>query len=124
MSTHENPTTAPAAEHAAEQAPPPPQRRTGRHQVNTGHLVMGVAFLGLVGAWAVLVSDTVAIEDHGWVLGLPWLVAGAAGLLATVLRGPRRHWAHDHWAHDHWKHGQGGRGDGGNHGSGSMHGWH
>lgn len=115
MSTHENP----AAEHAPEHAPgqetaqeaAAPQRRTGWHPVNTGHLVMGVAFLGLVAAWALLISDTVAIEDHGWVMGVPWLVAGAAGLLATVLRGPRRHWSHDHWQH-------------GNHGSGSMHGWH
>lgn len=123
MSTHETPTSEHGTEHgteqAAEQGPPPPQRRTGWHSVNTGHLVMGVAFLGLVGAWALLVSDTVAIEDHGWVLGVPWLVAGAVGLLATVLRGPRRHWSHDHWGHDHWGHR-----DGGNHGSGSMHGWH
>lgn len=118
MSTHENP-TAEHAEHPPGQESTRPQRRTGWHSVNTGHLVMGVAFLGLVGAWALLISDTVAIEDHGWVLGLPWLVAGAVGLLATVLRGPRRHWAHDQWKHDQWGHGSGG-----NHGSGSMHGWH
>lgn len=112
MSTHENPT----AEHAPEQEGAAPQRRTGWHPVNTGHLVMGVAFVGLVVAWALLASDTVAIEDHGWVMGVPWLVAGAVGLLATVLRGPRRHWSHDQWRHDH--------NGGGNHGSGSMHGWH
>ncbi|QSR27742.1 hypothetical protein CFH99_19140 [Nocardioides aromaticivorans] len=123
MSTHENPTepttgptTGPTAGPTREQDAPAPPRRTGWHQVNTGHLVMGTAFLGLVGAWALLISDTVAIEDHGWVLGLPWLVAGAVGLLATVLRGPRRHWSHDQWWQDH--------GHGGNHGSGSMHGWH
>ncbi|HVK29581.1 MAG TPA: hypothetical protein VM575_14660 [Nocardioides sp.] len=110
MSTHDNPAEQ-AHEQAHEQERPAPQRPSGWHQVNTGHLVMGTAFLGLVGAWALLISDTVAIEDHGWVLGLPWLVAGAVGLLATVLRGPRRHWADDRWHH-------------GNHGSGSMHGWH
>lgn len=61
-------------------------RAGGRHPVNIGHLVMGVAFLGLTVVWALVVSDTVTIEDNGWILGLPWLVAGAAGLLATVLR--------------------------------------
>ena len=122
MSTHENPTG--HATQTGEQEAAAPRRRTGWHQVNTGHLVMGTAFVGLVGAWGLLISDTVAMEDHGWVLGLPWLVAGAVGLLATVLRGPRRHWAHDQWKHDQWKHDHWGHGDGGNHGSGSMHGWH
>lgn len=117
MSTHEQPTS----EQSPTAAPSSPQRPSGWHAVNTGHLVMGVAFLGLVVAWALLTSETVAIEEHGWVLGVPWLVAGAAGLLATVLRGPRRHWSHDHWQHDQWQHGPG---SGGNHGSGSMHGWH
>ena len=72
--------------------------RAGRHPVNVGHLVMGVAFLGLTVVWALVVSDTVAIEDNGWILGLPWLVAGAAGLLATVLRqrDPRSD-PHDDW---------------------------
>ncbi len=62
-------------------------RRTGRHPVNTGHLVMGVAFLGLVVVWALLVSDTVLLADARWLLPLPWLVGGAAGLLATLFRG-------------------------------------
>lgn len=62
-------------------------RRTGRHPVNTGHLVMGVAFLGLVVVWALLISDTVRLADARWLLPLPWLVGGAAGLLATLFRG-------------------------------------
>lgn len=111
MSTHEQtPEQTPGQDATARQRP------SGWHQVNTGHLVMGVAFVGLVVVWALLTSDTVDIEHHGWVMGLPWLVAGAVGLVATVLRGPRRHWAHDQWWRDH--------GHGGNHGSGSMHGWH
>lgn len=65
-------------------------RRTGWHPVNVGHLVMGVAFLGLVVVWALIASDTVQVEEAGWILGLPWLVAGAIGLAASVLRG-RRH---------------------------------
>lgn len=119
MSTHDIPA---GEQDRAQQGAP--QRRTGWHQVNTGHLVMGVAFLGLVVAWALLSNGTVDIEDHGWVMGVPWLVAGAVGLLATVLRGPRRHWAHDHWKHDHWKHDLGSHGSSDDHGSGSMHGWH
>ncbi|MCR1784346.1 hypothetical protein KVF89_17525 [Nocardioides carbamazepini] len=67
-----------------------PGRRTGRHPVNTGHLVMGVAFVGLVIVWALVKSDTVEPERAGWIMGLPWLAAGAAGLIASVLRGRRR----------------------------------
>lgn len=59
---------------------------SGWHPVNIGHLVMGVAFVGLVVVWALVRSETVRLEDAGWILGLPWLAAGAAGLLATVLR--------------------------------------
>lgn len=66
-----------------------PERRTGWHPVNTGHLVMGVAFVGLVIVWALVKSDTVDPDRAGWILGLPWLAAGAAGLLASVLRGRR-----------------------------------
>ncbi|HWJ08655.1 MAG TPA: hypothetical protein VNS46_04720 [Nocardioides sp.] len=115
MSTHEQPTGEPTSEQTG-QTGPAPQRPTGWHPVNTGHLVMGVAFVGLVVAWALLTSGTVDVEDHGWVMGLPWLLAGAIGLVATVLRGPRRHWSHDHWKHHHWRQDD--------QGSGSMHGWH
>lgn len=78
----------PATEPIAAEAAAP--RRSGWHPVNTGHLVMGVAFVGLVGVWALVASETVKIADTGWILSLPWLAAGAAGLVATVLRG-RRH---------------------------------
>ena len=60
---------------------------TGRHPVNTGHLVMGVAFVGLVIVWALLTSDAVQLDNARWILPLPWLAAGAAGLVATLLRG-------------------------------------
>lgn len=82
-------------------------RRTGWHPVNTGHLVMGVAFVGLVVVWALVTGDVVEIEHHGWMMGLPWLAAGAVGLVATVLRGARHH---DHPDHP-------------DHRSGTMHGW-
>lgn len=69
----------------------PPARPSGWHAVNTGHLVMGTAFVGLVIVWALLISDTVQLDNARWILPLPWLVAGALGLLAAVLRGPRQH---------------------------------
>ena len=63
----------------------------GRHPVNIGHLVMGIAFLGLVGVWAIIQSDLVEGTDVRWLLPVPWVFAGIAGLLATTLSGGRRH---------------------------------
>lgn len=70
-----------------DQAQPP--RRTGKHPVNIGHLVMGLAFLVFVVVWALIETDTVAIhsiEDLRWLLPLPWIVGGSVGLLAALLR--------------------------------------
>src|SRR3546814_10085403 len=44
---------------------------SGRHPVNTGHLVMGLAFAGLVAIWAVISNDVVADEDIRWLMPLP-----------------------------------------------------
>lgn len=98
MSDHDETTELPREER------PPAGRRTGWHRVNTGHLVMGVAFTGLLVVWALVVSDTVQVEQHGWVMGLPWLAAGAAGLIASVLRG-RHHdqgWDQHAWDGHGW----------------------
>jgi len=62
----------------------------GRHPVNVGHLVMGLAFAGLVAVWALIQSDLVDDDDIRWLLPLPWVVAGAVGLLAAALGG-RKH---------------------------------
>jgi hypothetical protein len=62
----------------------------GRHPVNIGHLVMGIAFLGLVGIWALVQSDLVNGDDIRWLLPIPWVFAGVAGLLATTLAGRNR----------------------------------
>ena len=77
-------------------APPPrfedragDEKPTGRHPVNIGHLVMGLAFLVFVVVWALIVSGTVvihSIEDLRWLLPLPWIVGGSIGLLAALLR--------------------------------------
>jgi hypothetical protein len=83
-------------EHTTEQTPDLGQsaRRTfaaGLHPVNVGHLVMGVAFLGMVLIWALVESGTVGTSDLRWLLPVPWVAAGAVGLVATAprLRGSR-----------------------------------
>ena len=66
-------------------------RPSGWHQVSIGHLVMGLAFLGIVGIWALVQSDTVTGDDIRWLLPIPWVVAGVVGLVATAITGPRRY---------------------------------
>ena len=63
---------------------------SGRHPVNVGHLVMGIAFLGLVGIWAAIEGDAIDGSDVRWLLPLPWVLGGLAGLLAIALGGRRR----------------------------------
>lgn len=65
------------------------QDPSGRHPVNVGHLVMGVAFLGLATIWLLFESSSVDNDDLRWFLPLPWLAAGLAGLLAIALTGRR-----------------------------------
>ena len=74
--------------------PEQPQRRSwasGVHPVNVGHLVMGVALLGLAVIWALIESGTASASDLRWLLPIPWVAAGAVGLVATAprLRGAR-----------------------------------
>jgi hypothetical protein len=69
---------------------PTVERQSGRHPVNVGHLVMGIAFLGLVGVWGLIQTDTVQGGDVRWLLPVPWVLAGLAGLLATGLSGSKR----------------------------------
>lgn len=63
-----------------------PVSHTGRHPVHVAHLVMGVAFLGLFVVWLVVGLAGADIEDVRWLLPLPWLAAGAAGLVGTAVR--------------------------------------
>ena len=72
------------------QTPPEQAHQSGRHPVNVGHLVMGVAFLGLTLVWALIASDTVEGADIRWLMPIPWVAAGAAGVLASVLPARRR----------------------------------
>src|SRR4051812_45908272 len=61
------------------------QRPSGRHPVSIGHLVMGLAFLGIVAVWLLVQSDVVDDDHIRWLLPVPWVIAGAAGLVATTL---------------------------------------
>jgi hypothetical protein len=69
------------------------ERPSGRHRVNIGHLVMGIALLAIVGVWGLVQSDTVTGDDIRWLLPIPWVVAGVVGLAATAITGPRRYGA-------------------------------
>ncbi len=68
-------------------------RRSGWHPVNVGHFVMGIAFVGIVVVWILISSDAVSGDDVRWLLPVPWVLAGIAGLLATT----RRHRDTDEW---------------------------
>ncbi|KQY56533.1 MULTISPECIES: hypothetical protein [unclassified Nocardioides] len=61
-----------------------PRADTGRHPVNTGHLVMGLVFLGLVGIWALVAGEAVDDDDIRWLLPIPWVAGGAIGLAAAT----------------------------------------
>ena len=65
---------------------------SGRHPVHVGHLVAGLALLGLAAVWALVQGDVVEGDDVRWLLPLPWVLAGGVGLVAAVLAG-RRHTA-------------------------------
>lgn len=62
-----------------------PARNSGWHPVNITQLVMGVAFAGMVLVWALVVGDVVDRDSYRWLLPIPWIAAGVAGLVATVL---------------------------------------
>jgi hypothetical protein len=61
-----------------------------RHPVNVGHLVMGIAFLGLVLVWALITGNAVDGDDIRWLMPIPWVAAGGAGLVAIALSARRR----------------------------------
>jgi hypothetical protein len=61
-----------------------------RHPVNVGHLVMGIAFAGMVLVWALVAGNVVGDGDIRWLMPIPWVSAGAAGLVAMALGARRR----------------------------------
>lgn len=77
-----------ADEPTATDAEPDPD--SGRHPVNIGQLVMGIAFAGIVVVWALVLGDVVADADLQWLLPVPFVLAGAVGLVVAALPGRRR----------------------------------
>ncbi len=61
-----------------------------RHPVNVGHLVMGIAFAGMLLVWALVAGDVVADSDIRWLMPIPWVSAGAVGLVAMAAAAKRR----------------------------------
>ena len=66
-----------------------PERTSGLHPVNITQLVLGVAFAGMVLVWALVQGDVVETGELRWIMPIPWIAAGAAGLAATVWPGRR-----------------------------------
>jgi len=66
------------------------ERASGRHLVNVAHLVMGIAFLGIVGIWLLVEGGLVGGDDVRWLLPIPWVLGGLAGLLSIATAGRRR----------------------------------
>ena len=67
-----------------------PEKPSGRHPVNIAHLVMGVAFAGMVLVWALIAGDVVKNDEIRWLMPIPWVAAGGAGLVAMALTARRR----------------------------------
>ena len=59
--------------------------RGGRHPVNVGHLVMGIAFLGLVGVWALIQPTWSTTTTSAGCCRSRGCWPASAGLLATTL---------------------------------------
>ncbi|MBL0748741.1 hypothetical protein [Nocardioides baculatus] len=66
-----------------------PDKDSGLHPVNITQLVLGVAFAGMVLVWALVQGDVVGTGELRWLMPIPWIAAGAAGLAATVWPGRR-----------------------------------
>lgn len=55
------------------------------HPLSIAHLVVGVALLGVLGAWGLVALDLVEGADLRFLLPVPWVLAGVAGLLALIV---------------------------------------
>lgn len=55
------------------------------NSVRIGHLVMGLVFLLLTGAWALYVGGAIGTDNLRWLIPLPLLIGGGASLVALAL---------------------------------------
>lgn len=70
--------------------PGPGTLAAGLHPVHVSHLVMGIAFWGLLVVWALVRADVVTGDDIRWLLPVPFILAGVAGLAAATRTARRR----------------------------------
>lgn len=59
------------------------------HPLNVSSLVVGLIFLGLAGSWALRETGVIEYSDAAWLLPVLLVIAGAAGLVAAVVRNLR-----------------------------------
>lgn len=57
------------------------------HPLNVSYLVLGLAFLGIAGSWALHQQGVIGSNDVEWLLPLTLVLAGAVGLVAFMARG-------------------------------------
>lgn len=66
------------------------EHRGGWHPMDVSHLVMGLVFATMVVLWALSLQGLVTSDDLRWILPLPWVLGGGAGLVALTLGARRR----------------------------------
>lgn len=56
------------------------------HPLNVSYLVVGLAFLGIAGSWALHQAGVIGSAEVEWLLPLSLVVAGGIGLIAFMAR--------------------------------------
>ena len=64
--------------------------RSGRHPLSTGYFVAGLVFLGIATSWVLRAADVIDDDGSRWILPVVLIVAGLAGLTASLARSGRR----------------------------------
>lgn len=56
------------------------------HPLNVSYLVVGLAFLGIAGSWALHQAGVIGAAEVEWLLPLSLVVAGGIGLIAFMAK--------------------------------------
>ncbi|WP_370246723.1 hypothetical protein [Nocardioides sp.] len=59
---------------------------SGAGDLRVGALIAGLVMLGMVVVWGLVVGDVADHRDLRYLLPLPWVLGGTAGLVALVVR--------------------------------------